>query len=236
VTRAVVLAALAGALAAPGVVELALTTRRPRARILARIGRGFGSPAPRGLEARIAAAGLDRPFADVMAVKAGAAVAGLAVGVALLPLAPGRTALLILIAAPAAGYLAPDAQLRRRTRRRTRTIEAELADVLDLLRVAVAAGLAPGARSPRSAAAIPACWRPSSTAPPRRPRSASPARAPTTSSSAARPPPACPRSSRPSAARIATARRSAPRWPPRRAPPAPARRSGARRPRRRRRR
>jgi tight adherence protein C len=145
-SRAVVLAGLGAALGAPGVVELALTTRvpRPGVGLLARIGRGFGWRAPRGLEARIAAAGLDRPVADVMAVKVGAAIAALAAAVACLPLAPGRLGALILVAAPAAGYLAPDATLRRRTRRRTRAIEAELADVLDLLRVAVGAGLTPG--------------------------------------------------------------------------------------------
>jgi tight adherence protein C len=145
VSPAVVLAALAGALAAPGAVELAFTARlrRPAPGLLARMGRGFGWRAPRGLEARIAAAGLDRPVADVMAVKAGGAVAGLAAAVALLPVAPGRTGLLLLVALPAAGSLAPDLRLRRRTRRRTQRIEAELADVLDLLRVAVAAGLAP---------------------------------------------------------------------------------------------
>ena len=145
-SRAVVLAGLAGALEAPGAVELALTARvpRPRPGLLARVGRGFGWRAPRGLAARIAAAGLDRPVSDVMAVKAGAAVAGLGGAVAMLPLAPGRTGVLILVTAPAVGFLAPDARLRRRTRRRTHAIEAELADVLDLLRVAVAAGLTPG--------------------------------------------------------------------------------------------
>jgi tight adherence protein C len=49
----------------------------------------------------------------------------------------------LLLAGPAAGHLAPAAWLRRRTRRRARAIERELADVLDLLRVALAAGLAP---------------------------------------------------------------------------------------------
>jgi tight adherence protein C len=145
----VLLAAAAGALAAPAIVELALAVRVPRrrrasVRLLARLGRGFGSRAPRGLADRIAAAGLDTPAKDVMAVKVGAAVAGLALAATLLPLAPGRTGLLLLVAAPAAGYLGPDAVLRRRARGRTRQIEAELADVLDLLRVAVAAGLAPG--------------------------------------------------------------------------------------------
>ncbi len=148
-TRAELLAAAAGALAAPALVDLvpaAVVARRgaPRGGVLARLGRGFGWRAPRGLEARIAAAGLDRPVADVMAVKVGAALAALIAAVALLPVAPGRIGLLVLAAAPAAGFLAPDAALARRTRRRTRAIEAELADVLDLLRVAVAAGLSPG--------------------------------------------------------------------------------------------
>ena len=57
--------------------------------------------------------------------------------------APGRLGPVLLLAAPAAAFLAPDAWLRRRARARGRAIEAELADVLDLLRVAVAAGLAP---------------------------------------------------------------------------------------------
>jgi hypothetical protein len=154
-TGATLLAAAAGALAAPAVVELvagaaARATRGARdggrsgPGLLGRLGRGFGWRPPRGLADRIAAAGLDRPVADVMAVKAGAALAGLAAAVVALPVAPGRTGLLLLAAAPAAGFLAPDAALRRRTRRRARAIEAELADVLDLLRVAVAAGLSPG--------------------------------------------------------------------------------------------
>ena len=150
-TRAVVLAAAAGALAAPGIVYLLLGVRLPQRRagrigvaVLARLGRGFGARAPRGLAQRIAASGLEMPVRDVMAVKVGAAVAGLAAALAMLPAAPGRTGLTLVLAAPAAGFLAPDAWLRGRTRRRSRTIEGELADVLDLLRVAVAAGLAPG--------------------------------------------------------------------------------------------
>jgi tight adherence protein C len=145
-TRAVLLAAAAGALVAPAVLELIVTARvpRPGVGLLTRLGRSFGWRAPRGLADRIAAAGLETPARDVMAVKAGAAVAGLALAVALLPLAPGRTGALLLAAAPAAGYLTPDARLRRRARARTKQIEAELADVLDLLRVAVAAGLTPG--------------------------------------------------------------------------------------------
>ncbi len=147
-TRATLLAAAAGALAAPGLLDLVLTTRPPRRRsgvaLLARLGRGFTARAPRGLDHRIAAAGLETSAEDVMAVKAGAALAALAAGLALLPGAPGRTGILLLLAAPAAGFLAPDAWLRRRTRRRAAVMAGELADVLDLLRVAVAAGLSPG--------------------------------------------------------------------------------------------
>jgi tight adherence protein C len=151
VSRAVLLAAAAGMLAAPGLVELVLAVRLPRRRagragvaVLARLGRGFGVRAPRGLAERIEAAALDVSVGDAMAVKAGAALAGLAVVLPLLPAAPGRTGVALLLAAPAAGFLAPDAWLRHRTRRRARAMEGELADVLDLLRVAVAAGLAPG--------------------------------------------------------------------------------------------
>jgi tight adherence protein C len=148
-TRAVVLAAAAGALAAPALVDLLLGLRVRRGRrfgvaLLARIGRGFGARAPRGLGHRLEAAGIDASVDDVMAVKVGAALAGLASGLALLPAAPGRSGVTILVAAPAAGFLAPDAWIRRRTRSRATAMEAELADVLDILCVAVAAGLTPG--------------------------------------------------------------------------------------------
>ncbi|MEA2310109.1 MAG: tight adherence protein, partial [Solirubrobacteraceae bacterium] len=113
------------------------------AAVLARLGRGFAARAPRGLDARIAAAGLSLPVADAMAVKGGAALVGAALAAAAAPAAPGRLAPLFLVAAPAAAFLAPDAWLRRQARRRARAIEAELAGVLDLLRVAIGAGLSP---------------------------------------------------------------------------------------------
>jgi tight adherence protein C len=71
-----------------------------------------------------------------------AALAALAV-LAVLPPAPGRLGIALLLAAPAAGFWAPDLWLRGRARARARDIEAEQADVLDLLRVAVGAGLSP---------------------------------------------------------------------------------------------
>jgi tight adherence protein C len=150
------LAAVAAGLATFGFADLlALRAARLRARagraprghralaLLARLGRGAGLRAPGSLASRIAAAGLDVPVADAMAVKTGAAVAGLATAAALAAHAPGRLGPALVIAGPAAAFLAPDAWLRRRARARGRSIEAELADVLDLLRVAIAAGLAP---------------------------------------------------------------------------------------------
>ena len=49
-----------------------------------------------------------------------------------------------LLCAPAAGFLLPDVLLARRARARAARMSRELADVLDLLRVAVQAGLAVG--------------------------------------------------------------------------------------------
>ncbi|HEV2819479.1 MAG TPA: type II secretion system F family protein, partial [Solirubrobacteraceae bacterium] len=80
--------------------------------------------------------------ADLMAVKAAATLAGVPVGLALGASAPGRLGVLVVIAAPLAGFLAPDVWLARRARHRGAAMARELADVLDLLRVSVEAGLA----------------------------------------------------------------------------------------------
>jgi tight adherence protein C len=151
-TPAALVAGLAVALAALGTADAVAVLRRRERRswlraravvLLARLGRSLGAKAPRALGDRVAAAGLGVSASDVMGAKAGAAVVGLGAAVAVAPAAPGRLAPVILLAAPAAAFCLPDAYLRRRTRRRRRAMEAELADVLDLLRVAVAAGLAP---------------------------------------------------------------------------------------------
>jgi tight adherence protein C len=116
------------------------------ARALARLGRraGLPIPTPGDLDRRLAAAGLPAAVtaADVMAVKAGAALAGALAGAGLLlPLAPGRLGLVLAAAAPAAAFLGPDWWLRRRARGRALVLAADLPDVLDLVRVAVASGL-----------------------------------------------------------------------------------------------
>jgi len=152
-TAATVLAATAGGVAALGVTDLAQawsTVGRPPAprrlavALLARAGRGLGARAPRDLVARLEVAGVDVPPGDVMAVKAGAALVAL---LATLPLAadlPGRLGPPGCALASAGAFLAPDVWLRRRARERRLAVEAELPDVLDLLRVAVAAGLSAG--------------------------------------------------------------------------------------------
>jgi tight adherence protein C len=161
VTPALLLALLGSAAAAAGVVELAsvLAEARlnrgsaPRALergaasavgALRRLGLRVGAPAaPASLSERLEAAG--RPFglsvADAMAVKGGGALAALVGGAPLAATLPGRLPLLAAIGLPAAGFLAPDLLLARRARRRARTMEDELPDLLDLLRISVEAGL-----------------------------------------------------------------------------------------------
>jgi tight adherence protein C len=153
VTRATACALVAGIAGAVALADLVATrprrARRPRARgrvlvALAGLGRRLGAAgAPGDLAARVAAAGTPLGLApsDVMAAKGAAALVGALAGLPLAAAAPGRLGLLALLAAPGAGFLAPDAWLRRRARRRAATMRRELPDVLDLLRVAVEAGL-----------------------------------------------------------------------------------------------
>jgi tight adherence protein C len=155
VTTAVLLAGLAAALAGAAVVDVAALlgerggrrARRPGlVVVVARLGRRLGAPAPPAdLERRIAAAGAGPSVrvADVMAVKAGAALLALVVTLPLAAALPGRLGPVAAVAAPAGGFLLPDLWLARRIRRRGRMMAAELPDVLDLLRVAVDAGLSP---------------------------------------------------------------------------------------------
>lgn len=75
---------------------------------------------------------------------AGAAAGGV-VGLAASPAAPGRTALLVAIAMPAAGFFLPDFLWERRARRRRRRLIAALPDALDLLAVSATSGRGPAA-------------------------------------------------------------------------------------------
>lgn len=136
---------------APGPTGDGPLPRRPArlATVLGALGRraGLPVPAPGDLERRTAAAGLPATVSvsDVMAVKAGAAIAGALWGVAVLvPIAPGRLGPLLAVATPAVGFLAPDLWLRRRAQARAKLLSLDLPDVLDLTRVAVASGLPVG--------------------------------------------------------------------------------------------
>ena len=146
----VVLATLAALAAAAGLTDvIELRRRRPKRRsssalrAVARIGAKLGVNPSGGLAARVAAAGIDRPTSEIVALQAGLALIATLATIPTATLAPGRLGLALLLAAPACGYLAPEYALRARARARGKAMEAELPDVLDLLRVAIAAGLAP---------------------------------------------------------------------------------------------
>jgi tight adherence protein C len=116
------------------------------ARLLAGAGRRAGAPpAPRDLGARLQAAGAPAwlRLEDVMALKAGAALVALLACVPVAAVLPTRLAVVLLVGVPAGCFAAPDLWLRRRIAARGREMERDLADLLDLLRVAVEAGLAP---------------------------------------------------------------------------------------------
>jgi tight adherence protein C len=154
VSEAAVMAGLAAALGIAGagvsLSSLQLAGRgtaaesgraEPRlSRFLRRAARGLVPP--RDLEARIAAAGRPANLGarELMAAKLGAAVLAGVASLAFGAMAPGRLAFLLLVAAPVAGFLAPDFWLARHTAQRARVMRAELPPLLDLLRVCVESG------------------------------------------------------------------------------------------------
>ena len=142
-------AALAFAAAASGVAGVAsILAARPRresggaARSLAAAVPARLRP-PLDLAARLEAAGSDLNPAEFMAIKALAALTASPLGAALATAAPGRLGPVLLAGVPGAAFLAPDLRLRKRTAARTGQARRELPPLLDLLRVAVDAGMAP---------------------------------------------------------------------------------------------
>jgi tight adherence protein C len=141
----------AGALGALGLALLVEAGRPPTARglrllrVLAAAGARIRPPlavAPSDLERRLAAAG--RPgglqAAELMAAKTASGLAGAALGVVLSAAAPGRLGMLVVLAFPVAGFLAPDAWLARLAAARARRVRRDLPLLLDLLRVQTEAG------------------------------------------------------------------------------------------------
>jgi len=111
--------------------------------LLASAGRGVRpTGVPRDLRGRIEAAG--RPAGlgvrEAMAAKAAGALLLGAAALPLAALAPGRLGFLIALAAPVAGFLAPDLWLARLAAERARRVRRELPALLDILRVSVEAG------------------------------------------------------------------------------------------------
>lgn len=83
---------------------------------------------------------------QLLVARIGAAVVAGAVGLAVGVVLPGRLSLLVAVAAPAVGFLAPDLWLARRRAERAAAIRRDMPALLDLLAVAVEAGLSlPGA-------------------------------------------------------------------------------------------
>jgi tight adherence protein C len=159
-SAAACMALAAGASAAWAIVDFASAPKRESKRRgapvawLAALGRRVAAPRPAAdLAERIDAAGapLGLRASDVVAIKGGAAVVAPLVCLPVALAMPGKLPLIVLTAAAAAGWLAPDLWLRRRSRARARLMQAELPDVLDLLRVAVEAGL-PASRAPKEVA------------------------------------------------------------------------------------
>lgn len=109
--------------------------------------RSAGAALRLGLPLRLRRSGLESrlPLATVLAAKLVTTVCGALAALAAAPAAPGRTAALVAIGMPAAGFLVPDALLERRARRRRRRLLAALPDALDLLAVSAGSGRGPAA-------------------------------------------------------------------------------------------
>jgi tight adherence protein C len=150
VNAAALLAAFAVLLGLAGVRELRGVAEEGRDDFGARLGRRGRAAAAAlelGLPQRVARAGLEAHLSlpgVLLAKMAGLAIGGL-VALAAAPAAPGRVALLVAIGLPAAGFLAPDALLERRARRRQRRLVGALPDALDLLAVSATSGRLPAA-------------------------------------------------------------------------------------------
>lgn len=99
--------------------------------------------APAELERRLVEAG--RPggmsAADMLAAKVAAALVAAAAGLAGGAVLPGRVAVLAALATPIAGFVGPDLWLARRRAERVAQVRRDMPALLDLLGVAVEAGL-----------------------------------------------------------------------------------------------
>jgi tight adherence protein C len=100
-----------------------------------------------GIPERLRRAGLEGRLSlgAVLIAKLACACCGGLASLLAAPAAPGRTALLVAVGMPVAGFLVPDALLEREARRRRRRLVASLPDALDLLAVSAGSGRGPAA-------------------------------------------------------------------------------------------
>lgn len=110
-------------------------------------GRSAGAALRLGLPERLRRSGLGQRLSlgAVLIAKLACTAAGALVAWGAMPAAPGRTAALVAVAMPIAGFLVPDALLEREARRRRRRLLAALPDALDLLAVGAGSGRGPAA-------------------------------------------------------------------------------------------
>jgi tight adherence protein C len=147
-SAAAALAALAVLLGAGAAREQLAGRRRSSPSPPLRLGaRSAGAALRLGLPERLRRSGLQGrlPLGAVLAAKLATAACGGLAATAAAPAAPGRTALLVAVALPVAGFLVPDALLERAARRRQRRLVASLPDALDLLAVSAVSGRGPAA-------------------------------------------------------------------------------------------
>ena len=98
-----------------------------------------------GVPERITRAGLAGrlPTSAVLFAKLASAAFGGIASLAASAAAPGRLSIVVAVAMPAAGFMAPDAWLERQARHRRRRLVIALPDALDLLAVGAASGRDP---------------------------------------------------------------------------------------------
>jgi tight adherence protein C len=110
-------------------------------------GRSAAAALRLGLPERLRRSGLEASLSltAVLVAKLVTALVGAIAALLAAPVAPGRTALLVLVGFPVAGFFVPDALLERTARRRRRRLVAALPDALDLLAVSAGSGRGPAA-------------------------------------------------------------------------------------------